>query len=253
MAAQPVAVSLIQHAFLCQNCQGVIQGRRAQRRVPASVNQLVTLYDEFNLPDTATAELDITGERFFCELAVDQCFHGPDRLKGAKVKVFSVNERPQIRKQFVPRGNVTRNRTGLDQRIAFPLTAMGQEVMVDRVKGQCQGSAIPIGAKSHVYPEDDPFGGWRLQDIDQSPTELDEELVVADGPCAVGRSVFPVSKNQINVRRHVEFTSAELSQSKDGQLHGGAAILADGLSKTVDEFAVGTSERGFNGRIGQGG
>ena len=253
MAAQPIAVSLIQHAFLFQSGQGVIQGRRAQRRVPAPINQLVTLYDEFNLPDTTTPELDITGKRFFCELAVDQCFHGPDRLKGAKVKVFSINERPQIRKQFVPRGNVTRNRTGLDQRIALPLTAMGQEVMVDRVKGQCQGSAIPIGAKSHVYPEDDPFGCWRLQDIDQSPPEFDEKLVVADGPCAVGRSAFPVGKNQINVRRHVEFTSAEFSQSKDSQLHGSATVLADGLSKTVDEFVVGTSERGFNGRIGQGG
>ena len=130
---------------------------------------------------------------------------------------------------------------------------MGQKVVVDGIKGECQRSAIAVGAKSHIYPKDQPFGCRGLQDINQGLTQFDEELMVADGLCPVGRSVFPVSENQIDIRRHIEFTPAELAETQNRQLHRLAAVLADRLSKPVNEFEVGAFQCRVNGCIGQGG
>ena len=93
VAAQPVAVRTIQHPFLFQCCQCLIQGSGAQRCVSSPVNQLVTLYDELNFADSPTPKFDVAGERFFCELTIDQGFHGADRFKSPKIKVLSVDER----------------------------------------------------------------------------------------------------------------------------------------------------------------
>ena len=93
VAAQPVAVRTIQHPSLLQCCQRLIQGSRSQRCVPAPVNQLVTLDDELNFADSATPKFDVAGERLFCELTIDQGFHGADRFKSTKIKVLSVDKR----------------------------------------------------------------------------------------------------------------------------------------------------------------
>ena len=199
MPAHHCAVAAGDNSGVFQHRQRVIQGRGTQRRVAPPVDQLVTLYDELDLPNPAAAEFDITGKRFLGEFPFDQRLHGPDGLEGAEVEVFPVNERPKVFQKIMASGNVAGDRACLDQRITLPVPTVGQKIMIHGVEGQRQRSAFPVGAKPHIDPEDDALIGGCLQDINQRLPELDKELMVADGSCTIGCPVFPVGKDKIDI------------------------------------------------------
>ena len=83
--------------------------------------------------------------------------------------------------------------------------------------------AIPPGAQAHIDAEHEAIGISVAQQADQPFAQLVEILVIGDGAFAAvfvsaGLALFRIEKNQVDVRRHIEFAAAQLAHADHMQL-----------------------------------
>ena len=96
----------------------------AQLLQPAAPDQLLGLCEEFDLPNPSAAGLDVVPFHRYSPAAavrVDLALDRVNILDGCEVEVFPPDERLQLAQEAAPGGAVAGDRTGLDQRSAFPI------------------------------------------------------------------------------------------------------------------------------------
>ena len=206
-----------QDAALGQQVQHLQRRPDLQRLVAAAADQLEHLGDELDLADAARAELDVVGHvaprHFAADLRV-QLAHGVD---GAVVEVLAENEGAREGGQRLATLPVQGPR--LDPGVAFPLAALGDEVVLQHVEARHQRSGIAVRPQAHVHAEDLAIAGDLGQRADQLAAESGEEVEIRQAlPVAVRFAVFGIDEDQVDIRGDVQFPPAQLAHADDDQL-----------------------------------
>ena len=231
-----------------------------QRRVASAADQLEDLGDELDLADAAGAEFDVVDHvlaRHFATNLRVQVAHG---VNCAEIEIFAENEgagNPPQRGHPVAQRSAVGIRAGVhdprfDPGVAFPLAALGDEIVFQRVERADQRAGIAIRAQPHIDPENLAIGGQVAERTDHPLAESGKEIVVFDTFLAVGVAFFRVHKNVINVGRNIQFASTQLAHADDQQ-----ALRQPGFVERFairgNELAVVIVEREVGGDIGEQG
>ena len=165
------------------------------------------------------------------------------RVDGAEVEVFAEHERLAQRLQLVVPAAGQRAR--LDPGIAFPLAALGEEVVFQHVETDRQRAAVAIRAQPHVDPEHEAVGGHFGQQFDHLAAQPREEIEIVDalaepvGRVGIGFTAFRIDEDEIDVGTDVQLAPAQFAHADaDEGLHGaGAAVFrfATRLAETRNE------------------
>ncbi len=154
------------------------------------------------------------------------------RADRAEVEVLAKHERlhdrrHRLRLPFELAGG-REHRRGHDPRLqpgeALPLAPLHHQVFLEHRAGHGERTSVTVRSQPHVDPEDVPVGSDVRQRRNHAPPEAYEELVIAERPhvARARRSarfaVLVVDKDQVDVRRHVEFAAAELAHADDEQV-----------------------------------
>jgi hypothetical protein len=237
-----------------------LQGRLdLQRRIAAAADQLEHLGNELDFADAAGTELDVVGlvllRHFLADLRV-QLAHGVD---GAEVEVLAKDEGAADGLQFVPArtpagagavaGAVASERPRLDPGIAFPLAALGVEVVLQHVEGADQRAGIAVGPQPHVDAKHLAVFRDVGDGVDQAAPQAREEFEIGNRPGAVGIAVLGVGEDQVDVRRDIELAPAELAHADDDQLLGPPVGVAR-RAVTLDEAAAEDVHGPGHGQLG---
>src|SRR5439155_19240188 len=130
------------------------------------------------------------------------------RRERAIVEVFAVHERAHDRCER-PVFAIGPERARLDPSVAFPLPALRDEILLERVEARGERAGVAPGAKAHVDAEDEAVRGAVAERGDQAAAEQREEVELALRPAA-GFPVFLIKENQIDIGGYVELAAAEL-------------------------------------------
>ena len=232
-----------QQAQFGQHGVGFAGAAQLQAAFAAAADQLEHLGDEFHLADAARPQLDVFRHVAARHLAADlrvQLAHG---AVGTVIHVLAVHEGAhQLRQVAVVAGHHPR----LDPGVAFPLAALGDEVVLQHVEAAHQRTRVAVGAQAHVDAEHLAVLGDLVQGLDELLAQAFEELVVADHLLAAGVAVLGVDEDQVDVRRHVEFATAELAHPDHEQLllpAGRRQRLAVALDQRGTQHVVGMADR----------
>jgi len=213
-------------------------------------DELEDLGDELDLADAARAELDVVGAVTAGDLAADlrvQFAHGVD---GAEVEVLAEHEGAGDVAQLGPA--LAEQHAALDPGVAFPLAALGDEVVFEHVEAAHERTGVAVGAQAHVDAEHLAVLGDIVQGLDELLAQALEELVVADHFLAAGVAVLGVDEDKVDVRGHIELAAAELAHADHQQLllpAGGRERLAVALDEPRAQDVVRVAQRD----LGEGG
>ena len=176
-----------------------VQGRTdLQAAVPPAADELEYLGDELDLANAARADLDVVGAVAATDFATDlrvQVAHG---VEGAVIEILAKHEGTRDLLQLGEAFAVERPR--LDPGVAFPLTPLGDEVVLQRVEGAYQRPGVPVRTQAHVDAEYLAVFGDVGQRPDDALAQPLEELEIADHPRAAGVAVFGIDEDQVDVR-----------------------------------------------------
>ena len=170
-----------------------------------------------------------------------QLAHGVDR---AEVEVLAEHERAGDVAQLRPA--LAAQHAALDPGVAFPLAALGDEVVLEHVEAAHQRAGVAVGAQAHVDAEHLAVLGDIVQGLDELLAQALEELVVADHLLAAGVAVFGVDEDQVDVGRYIELAAAKLAHADHQQLllpAGGRQRLAVALDQGGTQHVVGVTDR----------
>ena len=201
------------------------------------------LADEFDLADTAGAELDVGVHALVVQLFGDHLLHIPQGFDGAEVQVTPVDEGPQHRLQggAVPRlaGEYPR----LDHGIALPLPGLGLVVVLHGPDAHGQGARVAEGPQSGVHAKDEAVGGLGVEGLDQALGQAHEELLVLQWAGAADHlTLGREGEDEVDVGRQVQLPRPELAHPDDQQ----ALFPALGIPRYA-EFRPGPSLQSLQG------
>ena len=91
-------------------------------------------------------------------------------------------------------------------------------IILEGGEGHRQRPGIAKRAQPQIDPEYETLRCRFRQGLGQPLTQPAEKLLIADRPCSVGLTLLGIGKNQINIRRKVEFTSTEFAHAQHDQL-----------------------------------
>ena len=187
----------------------------AQRRVPPGAHQLQGLGDELDFADAARAELDVVDELAARDLAPHFIVQASHRGERGEIEVLAIHERPHhgLQRLVLRAGD----RAGLDPGVAFPFAALGDEIILQRVQAGHQRAAFAVGAQAHVDAKHEAVRVDFAEYRDEALAEAREEFVRRERRRAVGLAFLGVDEHQVDVRRHVQFTTAQLAHADDDE------------------------------------
>ena len=141
-------------------------------------------------------------------------------------------------------------RPGLDPGVAFPLAALGEEVVFQHVERADQRSRFAVGPQAHVHPERLTVGRDVGNGGDQLAAETGEELEIGYRLAAVGVAVVRVGEDEIDVGRNIQFAAAQFAHADDNQfLH--FALGVAGQAVAAGKGAGQDVHRDCHRRVGQ--
>ncbi len=128
----------VQVAELHQQGQHVLETTLLQLLLAAAPDQLLHLDREFHVADAAGTQLQVVG---VVPLGIDPGFHVAERVEGTEVQVAPVDERSEALDQHLAGRQVPGAGTSFDQRVALPVPAMGDVVVLHRLEVHGQRAA----------------------------------------------------------------------------------------------------------------
>ena len=240
-----------------------------QAQVAATVDQLKGLSDELDFTNAAGAELDVVGHALAPHFLLDQLLHGAQRFDCREVQIAPINERPQHVEQLRAGNLIASHHPRLDHRVAFPVAALILVILLQRVEAEHQRTGRSVWTQAHVDAEDEAVDGHRIQGLDQTLAEADEEfLIIQRAFHADGFAAFGVGEDQVDVGRQIQLDRAEFAHAEDdhllrltaapagrrAELLAVAAVqplisLIDGGVGHVREVAAGLHQIGLAGQV----
>jgi len=186
-----------------------------------------------------------------------QVAHGVD---GAEVQVLAEDEGAaglaQHRAPVVHVVGAGVHDPGLDPGVAFPLPALGDEIVFQGVQAAHQGAGIAVGAQAHVHAEDLAVGGEVSQGDDEALAQAVEEVVVVHLAAAVGAAgglaFFRIDEDVVHVGGDVQLPSAQLAHAHHQQALG-PALAVQGFAVLLHQAAVHEVQGEVGGDVGQQG
>ena len=172
----------------------------AQQGILTTANQLQRLRSEFDLADAAGPQLDVIGQVTSYHLAGDQTAHLTQRIEHAKIKVASINKRPQHIRLYRRKQSLTGQRPRFDIGIAFPVAARRLQVVFKRCKTADQRTAIAVRSQPQVNTEHKAVGGAFIEQTNQHTRLLQKELFATERQRPVSAIARCVQQHQINIR-----------------------------------------------------
>ena len=193
----------------------------AERGRSPAPHHLERLRGELDLPDPAGAVLHAVLHAFACDFLLHHRLERAQRLQRAEVDVAPVHERTQPLQQLRRQHQVAADRTGPDERVAFPVAAVGLVVLLQRVEAEHERPLGAERAQPHVDAVDETVRGRLAEHPHELARELEEEAVVVDASSSpLGLSVLGEGEDEVDVGGEVELARAELAERQDDELLG---------------------------------
>ncbi len=229
--------------------QGLASRAELERFFAAAANQLKHLRGKFNFANAARTELDIVGQGAPRHFALNLCVQPAHRAVGVVIEIFAVYKWPHQRLQILL---CTGDDLGFNPRVAFPLAALGQQIVFKGVEAHHQRPRIAIRSQTHINAEHKTIGGRFGNRGDEFFAQAGEKFVIRELARAFGVAVFGIEKNQINIGRHIQFAAAELAHADHNQFLGVSAVFANRLAVGFDQAGAEKAQRGLHSKFGQG-
>ncbi len=225
----------------------------AQCRRTTTGDELLGLDEELRLADATAPQLHVVaGHRLLQKVpvALQLTLDGMDVRDSCVVKILAPDERLQICKEAGAEGDISRNRTGLDQRRALPILASSFVVDKRGVDGNGKRHGAGVRAQPQIRAENITVRGAVLQNTGHRLRHTDEQ----------GQGLVPVrhpgrirvdQHDQIDVAGIVQFARTVLSHRQNGDPRSGEsfALLRREqfftVGGVVDEKAHGFAQRGI--------
>ena len=194
-----------QAADLLQPGDGLERGRVADLGILAAVQQLQELDDELDVANAASARLDLDlGGPGRDGALLDPPLERLDLGDLGRAEIAAIDERLDRLEKGLAQGEVARDRTALDERLALPGPAAGHVVAQRGVQRPRQCPLFAVGPQPHVDAIGDPQRGVVGQQPDDVAPHPGKELGVGHDLGALGLAVFVVEEDQIDVGAVVE-------------------------------------------------
>ena len=185
------------------------------------------------------------------DLLLHQHLERAQGLEGAEVDVAPVDEGTQPLQQLRRQRHVPAHRAGPDERVAFPVAAVGLVVLFQRVEAEHERPLGPERAQPHVHTVDEAVRGRLAEHLHELARELEEEAVVVDAaPAPFGLPVLGVGEDEVDVGGEVQLARPELAECEDGELLGLAGV-ADRRAEVRALPLVEPGEAGVDERVGE--
>ena len=195
----------------------------AQLLQPAAPDQLLRLREEFDLPNPSAAGLDVVPFHRYSPAAavrVDLALDRVNILDGCEVEVFPPDERLQLAQEAAPGGAVAGDRTGLDQRSAFPILPDALVIGERRGNRHRERCRCRIRAQPKISAERIAVAGVGFQNSHQVARQADKK-----GLHPVARTHLRqrrlIEDDQIDIARVIELVPAEFADAE----HDEPAVL----------------------------
>ena len=248
---QLVGDRLVQIVAAAQQIQGRQQRLTAQGDVAAAMNQLKGLNDEFDVANAPHPQFQILGMTFAGQILGDHPFQIAQGVQHREIHIAAINERHQDVVQSADIAVGAGDGAGLDQGVTLPGAAMGLVIIFQRIEALRQLSGSSERPQAHIHPIDEsPIGDGGQGGI-HHPPQFDEKLAVIDlTRSALGLTVFRIGKDQIDVRRKIQFPPAQLAHRQHDHLLGLAGLPADGGAPQGAQPLVGPAIGGSDQGVG---
>ena len=138
-------------------------------------------------------------QSFALHLTAYHVLHLTQRFKRTVIQIAAIHKRAQAPQRLFTRCHVTRHRARLDERVAFPLAAVGLIILFKRIKAHRQRATLTIRSQAHIHAKHKTLGCNIAQGIDQALPQACEIFLITEMTRAVGLAIFGVSENQVNV------------------------------------------------------
>ncbi len=141
----------------------------------------------------------------------------------------AVNERCDPGQKIFAQFAIARCHPCLDERVTLPIAALFEKVFFHRRPVENQRPALAVRPQTHIDPEYEAVHVDLVERRDHFSAHSDEEFLIAEllPGSRPHHAWFVVQEHQIDVRRQVQFTSAQLAQRDDGHLLRLARNIAD--------------------------
>ena len=240
-------------------------GGRPERRHAAAPDQLLSLGEEFDLPDAAATELEVVaadGDFGTAAMCVDLALDGMNVLDRREIQVLAPEERFQMPEKTTARFIVSRHHPGLDQGCALPVLAGAFVVSLRRRDGNRYRGRPRVRPQPEVGAKDIAVPGPGFQHVDEVAHDADEKPrhVLTPG---IGEAVGVVKGDQVDIAGIIELMGAELAETEDEEarfpfrrsavfgrdLPGRSRVLQQRPQRSADREIGETAERA--GHLGQ--
>ncbi len=208
----------LEQAALGEAREHLERGPHLQRTVAPAADQLVRLGDEFDFANAARTELHVLGEIAAHHFLADLRMQRTHRADGAVVEILAVHERPNQRRELAHGGIVAAaDHAALDPRIALPLAALRDEVLLQRVEARDQRARVAPRPQAHVDAEHAAVGGRLVEQRDDAPADAGEVLVIGDAARPGQVAFLGIDEHEVDVGGDVELASAQLAHADHQQ------------------------------------
>ena len=175
-------------------------------RLSPSPDKLLDLDGEFHIADTTRPQLYIVGV-YFSSVTTNP--HFTQRRNRAEIEILPVDEWLEFSQQRFACIDVSGARARLDERIPFPVTSLGGEIILHGREVHDQRTACSKRTQSHVHAKHKAVFRNDFQCPNKLLTQPNEKLLV--GIAARGVARLGVSEDKIDIRRQIQLPGTEFA------------------------------------------
>ena len=225
----------------------------------AAAHDQQQLDDELDLTDAAARELDVVGAlrpaggtalRFVAHLGVQLTQAFEDTVVEIAAIDEGRDERAQGQGAPVLHARQRRDDAAFQPGEALPFAAVGLQIFLEHGQAHDRRTGVAVRSQRQIDAEYETVFGDLADQRVETAGELREILVGAGRMRAVGRAVFLVDVDQVDVGRHVQLARAELAHADDPEVDAPTGRV-QGCAETRVLLGERLGERELERRLGK--